>query len=179
MLPGQLLTETGNPNGPKGFIGGPGKPVLVKDVVRGIAQARKTTLEAVVQTVQANLAELIRDDPWLADTYGTGWENRRTVAGQRLPCFRHPKTDPPDHQREPTRSQRCRCAQMRTIQVGSDLKPEEKCRFATIPAHAATMATRARLQLPAGHGTKLRSVGVTRSGSQAADRRPGRGSGRD
>jgi TatD DNase family protein len=68
---GQLLTETDNPGGPKGFIGGPGKPVLVKDVVRGIAEARKTTLEAVVQTVQANLAELIRDDPWLADTYGT------------------------------------------------------------------------------------------------------------
>ena len=60
-----LLTETDNPGGPKGFMGGPGMPLLVKDVIRGIAEARKTTIEAIVRAVQANLAELIRDDPWL------------------------------------------------------------------------------------------------------------------
>jgi TatD DNase family protein len=66
---GQLLTETDNPGGPVGFIGEPGMPELVKDVVRGIAKARETTAEAIVQAVQANLLALIRDDPWLADTY--------------------------------------------------------------------------------------------------------------
>ena len=64
----QLLTETDNPGGPKGFIGEPGMPVLVKDVVQGVAAARKTTAAAVVQTVQANLLELIRDDRRLSDT---------------------------------------------------------------------------------------------------------------
>jgi TatD DNase family protein len=74
---GQLLTETDNPGGPKGFIGGPGMPVLVKDVVRGIAEARKATVEAIVQTVQANLMELVRDDPWLVDTYGKVLEEQQ------------------------------------------------------------------------------------------------------
>lgn len=67
--PGQLLTETDNPGGPMGFIGQPGMPALVEDVVRGIAEARETTVEAVVRTVQTNLLALIRDDPWLADRY--------------------------------------------------------------------------------------------------------------
>jgi TatD DNase family protein len=67
--PGQLLTETDNPGGPAGFLGRPGMPVLVRDVVRGIAEARNTTADAVVQAVQANLLELIQDDPWLANRY--------------------------------------------------------------------------------------------------------------
>jgi len=64
----QLLTETDNPGGPKGFIGGPGMPVLVKDVVQGVAETRRTTTEAIIQTVQANLLELIRDDRRFSDT---------------------------------------------------------------------------------------------------------------
>ena len=64
----QLLTETDNPGGPKGFVGGPGMPVLVKDVVQGVAEARRTTTEAIIQTVQANLLELIRDDQRFSDT---------------------------------------------------------------------------------------------------------------
>ena len=67
---GRLLTETDNPGGPAGFIGRPGTPVLVKDVVRGIAGARKTTAEAIIQAVQANLTELIGDDPGLAGIRG-------------------------------------------------------------------------------------------------------------
>jgi Tat protein secretion system quality control protein TatD with DNase activity len=63
----QLLTETDNPGGPKVFIGRPGMPVLLRDVVQGIAQARKTTIQAVEDTVQANLLELFRDDPWLIE----------------------------------------------------------------------------------------------------------------
>jgi TatD DNase family protein len=63
----QLLTETDNPGGPKGFIGGPGMPVLVKDVVQGVAKARRTTTEAIIQIIQANMQELIRDDRRLSD----------------------------------------------------------------------------------------------------------------
>jgi TatD DNase family protein len=66
----RLLTETDNPGGPKGFIGEPGMPLLLKSVVQGVAEARGTTAEAVVRTVQANLAELIRDDPWLPESWG-------------------------------------------------------------------------------------------------------------
>jgi TatD DNase family protein len=66
----QLLTETDNPGGPKGFIGRPGMPVLLKDVVQGLAETRRTTVEAIVETVHANLMELIRDDPRLMETYG-------------------------------------------------------------------------------------------------------------
>jgi TatD DNase family protein len=65
----QLLTETDNPGGPQGFIGKPGMPVLVKDVVAGIAQTRETTVETIVETVHANLVELTRDDPWLIDSH--------------------------------------------------------------------------------------------------------------
>jgi len=66
--PGQLLTETDNPGGPKGFIGRPGTPVLIEEVVRALADVRKTTVEAVAGTVRSNLLELACDDPWLMDT---------------------------------------------------------------------------------------------------------------
>jgi hypothetical protein len=42
-------------------------PVLVRDVVQAVAVARGTTAEAIVQTVQENLLELIRDDRPLSD----------------------------------------------------------------------------------------------------------------
>jgi Tat protein secretion system quality control protein TatD with DNase activity len=61
------LTETDNPGGPKGFIGKPGTPVLVQDVVQGIAEARGTTAESIIEIVQANLLKLIRDDQRLSD----------------------------------------------------------------------------------------------------------------
>jgi TatD DNase family protein len=65
----QLLTETDNPGGPKGFIGSLGMPLLIRDVVRALAGLRKTTAPAIVQTVHANFTRLIRDDPWLSETY--------------------------------------------------------------------------------------------------------------
>lgn len=71
MVPSErLLTETDNPGGPKGFRGEPGMPLLLKSVVQGVAEARETTVETVVQTVQANLAELFGGDPWLAESWG-------------------------------------------------------------------------------------------------------------
>lgn len=77
----QLLTETDNPGGPKESVGRPGMPALVKDVLRGIAEARRTTVQAVVQTVQANLVELLRDDPWLTDTYHMLLKEHRDDSG--------------------------------------------------------------------------------------------------
>jgi Tat protein secretion system quality control protein TatD with DNase activity len=65
----QLLTETDNPGGPRSFIGALGMPLLIRDVVQALAELRETTVEAIVQTVQANFRRLIRDDPWLSDTY--------------------------------------------------------------------------------------------------------------
>jgi TatD DNase family protein len=73
---GQFLTETDNPGGPEEFIGKAGTPVLVKEVVRGIAEARKTTSEVIVQSVQANFVNLIRDDPWLANKYSKVLKNQ-------------------------------------------------------------------------------------------------------
>ena len=64
----QLLTETDNPGGPKGLTGTLGMPVLLKQVVRGLAELRGTTVESVIQTVHDNFARLIAPDPWLSKT---------------------------------------------------------------------------------------------------------------
>jgi TatD DNase family protein len=66
---GQLLTETDNPGGPKGFIGDHGMPSLIKDVVRALAELRGVSAETIVQTVHANFQTLIQDDPTLAKRY--------------------------------------------------------------------------------------------------------------
>ena len=63
----RLLTETDNPGGPKGFVGGPGMPALLKEVIQGVAEVRKTTVEAITETVRSNLLELARDGPWLME----------------------------------------------------------------------------------------------------------------
>jgi TatD DNase family protein len=66
---GQLLTETDNPGGPKGFIGDRGMPSLIKDVVRALAELRAVSAETIVQTVQTNFQTLVQDDPALANRY--------------------------------------------------------------------------------------------------------------
>jgi Tat protein secretion system quality control protein TatD with DNase activity len=66
---GQLLTETDNPGGPKGFIGDHGMPSLIKDVVRALAELRAVSAETIVQTVQTNFQTLVQDDPALANRY--------------------------------------------------------------------------------------------------------------
>jgi TatD DNase family protein len=73
---GQLLTETDNPGGPKGFIGGPGMPSLIKDVVRALAELRGVSAETIVQTVQANFETLVQDDPMLANRYASVLDDR-------------------------------------------------------------------------------------------------------
>jgi TatD DNase family protein len=67
--PGQLLTETDNPGGPKGFIGDHGMPSLIKDVVRALAALRGVSAETIVQTVQTNFETLVQDDMMLANRY--------------------------------------------------------------------------------------------------------------
>jgi TatD DNase family protein len=64
---GQLLTETDNPGGPSGFLSGPGRPVLIQEVVRGVAAARGITGEAILQAVEANWRALIGEDPRLSE----------------------------------------------------------------------------------------------------------------
>jgi len=61
----QLLTETDNPGGPKGFIGELGMPALIKDVIQALAELRGTTADAIVQTAEDNFLRLIQDDPRL------------------------------------------------------------------------------------------------------------------
>ena len=77
----QLLTETDNPGGPKSFIGALGMPVLIRDVVQGVAELRETTVEAVIHTVQANFVRLIWNDLWLSDVYTRIFESSIRAAG--------------------------------------------------------------------------------------------------
>ncbi len=64
----RLLTETDNPGGPKSFIGEPGTPRLIEDVVDKVAELRSTSREEITTLVQANLLDLISDDPWFMDS---------------------------------------------------------------------------------------------------------------
>ncbi len=74
----QLLTETDNPGGPRGLIGKPGRPLLIKDVVQGLAALRQTSAEDIEQTVQVNFLRLIGDDPRLAAMRGRLAEHLRS-----------------------------------------------------------------------------------------------------
>lgn len=64
--PEQLLTETDNPGGWEWLVGEPGMPHLVIDVVRALAELRRTDQDTLAAQVRANLARLIGDDPRLA-----------------------------------------------------------------------------------------------------------------
>ena len=61
---GQMLTETDNPGGAKAFIGGPGAPKLIEQVVEKIAELRSYRREEIISLVQNNLLDLLSDDPW-------------------------------------------------------------------------------------------------------------------
>jgi TatD DNase family protein len=62
----RLLTETDNPGGPQGYLGRPGMPVLIEQVVEGVAEAREVRPKAIRRAVQENLLRLLADDPWIA-----------------------------------------------------------------------------------------------------------------
>lgn len=86
----RLLAVTDNPGGPKGFMGKPGIPVLVQDIIQGIAEARKITLGEVTQTGHASLLELIRNDSWLAAVYATICKVMTTAGGSAAPASKGP-----------------------------------------------------------------------------------------
>jgi len=64
----QMLTETDNPGGVKAFIGGPGTPKLIEEVVDKIAELRNSRRDEIISLVQRNLLHLLRDDPRFGDT---------------------------------------------------------------------------------------------------------------
>ena len=67
-LPSELLlTETDNPGGQSWLTDTQGMPNLIIDVVRKLAELRRSTAQVIIETVQANLMRLISDDPWLSD----------------------------------------------------------------------------------------------------------------
>lgn len=65
----RLLTETDNPGGPQGFLGRPGTPVLIKEVLGGLAEARQVSPEVIRRAVQENLSRLFAGDPRLTPRY--------------------------------------------------------------------------------------------------------------
>jgi len=70
----RLLSETDNPGAPRAFIGKPGTPLLIREIVQGLALLRGTSPEQTERTVEANLRRLVGDDPWLAEARRTwGW----------------------------------------------------------------------------------------------------------
>ena len=75
----QLLTETDNPGGLNWLTGTLGMPLVVKEVVQTLAKHRQTTPEVIIQAVENNFLRLIRDDPWLSDTYTTIEEQRHSA----------------------------------------------------------------------------------------------------
>lgn len=62
-----LLTETDNPGGLKWLGGALGMPKEIRNVIETLAQVRNSTAASIIQTVHANFARLIENDPWLAD----------------------------------------------------------------------------------------------------------------
>jgi len=65
----RLLTETDNPGGPKGYLGRPGTPALIEEVVEGLAQARSVTPEEIRCAVRQNLLRLFEGDAWIDRGY--------------------------------------------------------------------------------------------------------------
>jgi len=66
----RLLTETDNPGGQQWLTGTIGMPHHIRDVVQKLAELRKTTTQAVTETVEANFVRLIQGDPWLLGSCG-------------------------------------------------------------------------------------------------------------
>lgn len=70
-----LLTETDNA-GQRLPDGSVRMPLLVRDVVTALAGVREMSVEAMVETVEANLLRLIGDDPWLSHVRGSVFAGR-------------------------------------------------------------------------------------------------------
>lgn len=64
----RILTETDNPGGPKSYIGKPGMPSLLIEVIKALALLKGMPEEDIVECVHSNMLELIGDDPQLERT---------------------------------------------------------------------------------------------------------------
>ena len=64
-----LLTETDNPEGFRSLKGKRGYPILVKDILKKIADIRKMTIEDTNSTIKRNLSRLLKDNPWVSNRY--------------------------------------------------------------------------------------------------------------
>ncbi|MEE8076125.1 MAG: TatD family hydrolase [Candidatus Binatia bacterium] len=64
----QLLTETDNPGGQKWLTGEVGMPQLIKQIIQKVADLKGINPKEVIRTIEANFTQLIRNDPWLAET---------------------------------------------------------------------------------------------------------------
>jgi len=72
-LPAELiLTETDNPGGNKSLTGNIGTPLLLKDIIRKLAEIRGTSDQTIITAVQNNLIKLGGDDPWLTRVRASG-----------------------------------------------------------------------------------------------------------
>jgi TatD DNase family protein len=56
-----ILTETDNPGGPQSYLGKKGMPILIKDVVKEIAQIKKKSPKRIEKAVQENFTRLARE----------------------------------------------------------------------------------------------------------------------
>jgi TatD DNase family protein len=66
-LPAELmLTETDNPGGNESITGTRGTPLLVKEVIRKVAEIRGTSDDVIATTVHNNLIRIGNNDAWLA-----------------------------------------------------------------------------------------------------------------
>lgn len=67
-----ILTETDNPGGNESLTGNVGTPLLIKDVIKKLAEIRGTSDQIMIAAVHNNLIRLGGDDPWLAMVRASG-----------------------------------------------------------------------------------------------------------
>jgi TatD DNase family protein len=65
----QLLTETDNPGGYKWLSGKPGKPAILNEVIKTIAEIRGNSTEDIVNMVKMNFERLIDNDSTIKNKY--------------------------------------------------------------------------------------------------------------
>jgi len=63
----RVLTETDNPGGPMDFLGIPGTPRLIEEIVEKVADLRSVSGDQLIASVCTNLVNLVGDDPWFRD----------------------------------------------------------------------------------------------------------------
>ena len=76
----QLLTETDNPGGPKAWLGRPGTPALIEEVVSAVGEARGESPDEIERAVQENLLRLFESDPWIE----AGWTGMVRAGSHRV-----------------------------------------------------------------------------------------------